>query len=296
MRLKILILIIGIFLIFTLSSCDSVEEFLGQEQIANVFSDFAPDLSNLLTGNTNDFSGKAEKILASEVSMEVDIISTINLMPMIIYDGFYVNVTVESLNKSDFIKLFTSTDGEEIPEDYYFEWEELQYLLAQDIDDVKIFYQEHRFDQGDKFDGDTIDNIINIIEVNKNVGSITALMEIKINNEAYAGHFKADFVKVNEDWKINNIEIILAGIPELVLNVTPQELELQKEEIFELDVYVYPENAEIEFITEDEEVVIVDQSGLVTAIGIGETVIIITGFCDGFIDEKVTRYHPNYVI
>ncbi len=297
MKHKGYLMIVIIVLVLNLIGCSSpgqlgdekLDGFLEEEQVVDSFSEFAPDFTSLLTGDIENLTGKAEENLYTQVSMIIDIESAgENVILAENGSDFAVNINVESIQRSDFINLFTSVEGEEIPEELFSVWEEIQYLLNQYIEDIKIYYGNHRFDQSENIDDDTNDNIINLIVVNNNIASITTNMEMKINNILYNGHLKAEFIKSDELWRITNIEINLAEIESITLEVDPSILNLEKEETSALNVSVYPEGGELSFTSDDEEVATVDETGLVTAVGVGGTVITITANCEGY-DQKAVE-------
>ena len=62
-----------LFLFITAGCEDPVEEYINQIEIANQFSEFIPDLAEIMKGDIGGFSNQAEEALASVVSLEIEI-------------------------------------------------------------------------------------------------------------------------------------------------------------------------------------------------------------------------------
>lgn len=210
MKLR-LILVLLCILAISMSGCDFLQKLMDQIEIANTFADFAPEFSDLLSGDRSSLSSTAKNALASTLSMEIGIDSETSSAKWLIdvVPPFSTHIKITGVEKEDFLTFLTATDIEDVPEDLQEEWEKFDELRNQDISDVSIYANSTVFDDETSFDGDTIGVILEIITVSNNIGTLQAFMSMKINEYSYEGTFKAGLIKSGDDWFIDNLELNL---------------------------------------------------------------------------------------
>ncbi len=211
MRKKPLIILFLIIFTLGISGCGIIQKIQDQIDIANSFADFAPGFSDVLEGS-DDLPQNAQDSLASQVSMEIEIGPENNTSSSdisISEEDFSVHIKIENVSKSDFIVFLNATDRDEVPADLQDEWEKYDYLRSQDISNISIFADGTSLDDDISFDRDTISDIRGIIDVGNNVATLQAQLEMDINTVTYSGYLKADFIKSNDDWKIEALEMKL---------------------------------------------------------------------------------------
>ncbi len=211
MRKKTLIFVSLIIFALGFSGCGIIQEIQDQIDIANSFADFAPGFSDVLEGE-NELPQKAQNVMASQLSMEIEIGPENNntTSDIIISDeDFSVYIKIEDVSKDDFITFLTATEKGDVPTALQDDWEEYDKLRSQDISNISIFADGTPLDGDISFDRGTISDIRGIIDVGNNVATLQAQLEMDINDVTYSGYLKAGFIKVNEDWKIEAIEIKL---------------------------------------------------------------------------------------
>lgn len=211
MKTKLLVIIFLIIFTLSISGCGIIQKIQDQIDIANSFADFAPGFSDVLEGSDN-LPHNAQDSLASQVSMEIEIGPENNNSSSDISisdEVFSVHIKIENVSKSDFITFLTATAKEDVPVALQDEWDEYDKLRSQDISNISIFADGTPLDEDISFDRDTINDIRGIIDVGNNIATLQAQLEMDINTVTYAGYLKAGFIKSNDDWKIEAIEIKL---------------------------------------------------------------------------------------
>ena len=210
MKIKVSILLLGL-LVFTLTGCSTVREFVDQIEISNQFSKFAPEFAEVLE-NQGSFSSSAEGTLFSTVSLEMAIEGLPEAGGVLTQNEInYFSFKIENVSREKFIVFLTANEKEEVAEELQEKWEKYDYLRSQNLSNIEIYSEENgtKFDDDTSFDSGTIGQIREIINVKNNTAELTAYITMEINDDPYSGSISGGFIK-NEEWKINSLELNLS--------------------------------------------------------------------------------------
>jgi len=210
MKIKVSILLLGL-LVFTLTGCSTVREFVDQIEISNQFSKFAPEFAEVLE-NQGSFSSSAEGTLFSTVSLEMAIEGLPEAGGVLTQNETnYFSFKIENVSREEFIVFLTANEKEEVAQELQEKWEKYDYLRSQNLSNIEIYSEENgtKFDDDTSFDSGTIGQIREIINVKNNTAELTAYITMEINDDPYSGSISGGFIK-NEEWKINSLELNLS--------------------------------------------------------------------------------------
>ncbi len=209
MKDRIIPVLLAALLIFSLSGCGIVQEIRDQVDIANTFADFAPGFSEVLEG-AGVLSSKAADTLDSSVSMEIEVNPPPEAALLDNNDYLEISISISGVSKEGFIAFLEAGSKESAPDELPDEWEEYDELRNAGISNIIVFANDTPFDEDTEFNSDTISAIRGMIDVNGNEGILQALLEMEIGELTYDGNLVVGFIKVDEDWKINSLNIELS--------------------------------------------------------------------------------------
>ncbi len=207
MKNRIIPVLLAALLIFSLAGCGIVQEIMDQVDIANTFADFAPGFSKVLEG-AGVLSSKAAGTLDSTVSMGIEV-KPPEAALLENNDYLDISISISGISKEEFITFLEAGSKENAPEELQDEWEKYDELRNHGVSNITVYANDTPFDEDTEFDSDTISAIRGMIDVNGNEGTLQAILELDIGDKPYDGNLVVGFIKVDDVWKINSVDIEL---------------------------------------------------------------------------------------